>query len=251
MRKFLLLAVALMTASMVNSQVVKGTIGNGYYTISDGTTIPRYGLDFDNDSVIEFVVSAYFDMETYATYEGAHLEYRLDLFNNVITVSDDDYTSIKLLDEGSKVSAACSFLGEGEAMFSDFSAISATASYAGFMMTYGTSVHYGYARFHLSSDTVLWDAIYYNASPTQAITVGEVSEPTSLEQPVSQGFVAAAVDGLRINVVQENDDTVKVYDMGGRMVGTAQGENIFIPVPAPGVYVIRNSHASAKLVVGE
>ncbi len=71
----------------------------------------------------------------------------------------------------------------------------------------------------------------------------------------SVGIGNIAVDGISIRstgdciVVKGASDEVSVFDMMGRIVATAKGDEVTIPLPAAGVYLVRINNRVAKKVV--
>lgn len=156
------------------STIVQGTIGEGTFVNWNNQSSTLYGLDFDNDGVLEVSIKDGYD------YEGnqcgkSSLEYAYDKVK--IAVPSTDYWDIlRLLNEGDPIGSSTTFAGEGDAMFNDYTAVSTTASYVGFKLINGSTVKYAYAKIHRSGNAIVWDAIYCNTTSGESITAGATSK---------------------------------------------------------------------------
>lgn len=248
MKKALLFLGAALLCTMANAQVTRGTVGNGNYTDWSGETSTRYGLDFNNDGTCEFALNRGYDWDGNEYANGA-VEYVFSSTNNVHTDADMwDY--FKLLNTGDVINVASGFNGQGDCTFDDFSAIGSCA-YVGFRVQ-ANGLCYGYAKISLTGATVNWDEIYYNATPSSAITVGQTAggeEPVGIDEAEVNHFIAAAMDGHLLNIVQDRAEVINVFDITGRKVASVNSTNSTITLPAGGVYVLRSATTSAKIYV--
>jgi len=244
MKKITLFAALVMCASLAFAQVTKGTVGNGNFTNYASSTSVCYGLDFNNDGTCEFALKTGYDMGSGDEYANGSVEYVYSSSNNVLTNAETwDY--FQLLSLGQTVSVTSSFNGQGDCFFEDYSAIGNTA-YVGFRLKY-TGIHYGYAKISLSGATVSWDAIYYNATASAAIAVGETA--TDVDNAAANHFIAAAMDGHQLNIVQDNDEVIDIYTVNGMKVESVKGTNVTVTLPAGGVYVLKSATSSTKILV--
>lgn len=249
MKKIVLSMAMLMGMAALNAQVTRGTVGEGTYTNWDNQTSFCEGLDFNNDGVLEFALMHGYDMNTGEEIANGAVQYVYSSNNNVHTDADMwDY--FKLLNSGDQLSSASAFNGQGDCYFEDYAALS-QPRYVGFRVSVGGSLHYGYAKVSYSSNAVNWHEIYYNATAGAAITVGQTSGggTQGIDEVEANRFVVAAMDGHRINVMQQGAEQIYVFDLAGRKVAATNSQNSVIELPAAGVYVVRSATATAKIAV--
>lgn len=250
MKKTLLVVLTLMIGSAAGAQVTRGTVGEGSYTDWSNETSTRFGLDFNNDGICEFAVNYGYAPSAGTVVNSGAVEYVYDSGNNVRT-DEATWDFFNLLEVGYEINSSCGFNGAGDCYFFDYAAIGDCA-YVGFRLKYGNDYHYAYAKVSFADDTIVyWNEIYHNATPNASIAVGQTSggAPVGIETADGGHFVVAAMDGHRINILQQHAGTVAVYDLGGRQVATAQGVNSTVALPGSGVYVVRSATATAKIFV--
>jgi len=251
MKKALFLLGAAMLCTIANAQVTRGTVGNASYTNWENQTETRMGLDFNNDGVNEFALNNGYDMNTGDAIENGAVEYVFSSTNNVHTDAEMwDY--FKLLNSGDVINVASGFNGQGDCYFEDYTAIG-NCAYVGFRIQAG-GMCYGYAKVSFNGTSVNWEEIFYNATPSAAITVGETGngggeEPVGINQAEANHFIAAAMGNHQLNIVQDQAETINVYDIAGRKVATVNSTNSTITLPAEGIYILRSATTSAKILV--
>ncbi len=123
-----------------------------------------------------------------------------------------------------------------------------------------STVDIGYTMLDSVTEGGHWLFLGWNDSATdnpRQIVVTSDTVIVALFQWVadSVGIGNIAVDGISIRstgdciVVKGASDEVSVFDMMGRMVATAKGDEVTIPLPAAGVYLVRINNRVAKKVV--
>lgn len=212
MKKFTLFAAILMVASLASAQVTKGTIGIGSYTNYAGSTSSEYGLDFDNDGVIDVVIRDGYDFSD-NTCGNASLEYS-DAKVQLVVPGEDSWDVLRLMNVNEVVGASCSFGGYGDGYFQDYTAVSTSASYVGFSYKKNGQTYYAYAKIHRTDSDVVWDGVYYNATANASITTG--STPTGIADRNINNKPAVRKVVIDGNLYIERDG--KLYDFSGRQV---------------------------------
>lgn len=212
MKKITLFAAMLMVAGLASAQVTQGTIGQGNYTNYASSTTTEYGLDFDNDGVIDVVIRDGYDFNGNACGK-ASFEYS-DSKVQLVVPNSDSWDILRLMNVNEVVGSSCSFGGYGDGYFEDFSAISTSASYVGFRYTKNGQNHYAYAKLHRSGNDVVWDGVYYNATANTSITTG--STPTGIADRNINNKPAVRKVVIDGNLYIERDG--KLYDFSGRQV---------------------------------
>ena len=77
---------------------------------------------------------------------------------------------------------------------------------------------------------------------------GYFAEGAGIGDITEDGIILYSRDGQI--VVEGSTDEVRVFDIVGRLVATATGENIAIRVPCVGVYMMKTgTHPARKVVV--
>ena len=106
MKKILLISIAILVSSAMYASVVKGTIGMGRYTDWEGNISTEYGLDFNNDGNIEFVLT---NQGYEPEHPNAYIMYDGSLNHGVLTqganVSTGDWDKTQPLTSGTNVSS--------------------------------------------------------------------------------------------------------------------------------------------------
>ena len=84
MKRLFLLSLALLTFSIANSQIVNGHIGTGNITIAGTEWTNVYGIDFNNDGILEFRLSDFSGVE--GNQVNAYISYNwTEGGNNVVS----------------------------------------------------------------------------------------------------------------------------------------------------------------------
>ena len=175
---FFMLSVMLVVMT-ANAQITEGRIGTGDITIWGVTYNDAYGLDFDNDGVLEFRIS---DFSGYPTiYNGGFgYEYEEDGSNIMADESQWDYVGV--LEAGVTVgpSSAEQFRGYGDGYF-DYENIELGTHYLGFRIKLSDGVHYGWAEYTMAyagDDYIAtFNRCYYNATVGESIETGDTGDP--------------------------------------------------------------------------
>lgn len=210
MKKISFLAALLFAASFAFAQVTTATIGQGTYTDWSGNASTAYGIDFNNDGILEISIKDGYDFNGNACGKSS-LEYSDSKIQLVI--DGDSWDVLRLLNAGDVINSSTPTGGYGDGYIDDINAVSTTASYVGFKYTVAGQSFYSFAKIHREGNNVVWDKVYYNATPNAAITVGanvgiqdrNMENASTTRKVVINGVVYIERDG-------------KLYDFSGRRV---------------------------------
>lgn len=210
MKKISFLAALLFAASFAFAQVTTATIGQGTYTDWSGNASTAYGIDFNNDGILEISIKDGYDFNGNACGKSS-LEYSDSKIQLVI--DGDSWDVLRLLNAGDVINSSTPTGGYGDGYIDDINAVSTTASYVGFKYTVAGQSFYSFAKIHRDGNNVVWDKAYYNATPNAAITVNanvgiqdrNVENASTTRKVVINGVVYIERDG-------------KLYDFSGRRV---------------------------------
>lgn len=233
MKKFFILlgAVMFLALARLDAQIVVGTVGQGSFTDWSGSTSSRFGLDFNNDGVLEFVLK---DAEASVSATRCALEWSYsDNGNNVWTAGDlnqGGWDEILAISANASISSSGNWEGQGDAYlvnYYDEVVVPVNQDfYVGFRVKVNGSTHYGWARVKLTGNansgyTADWQQIAYNSTPNAPISAGQtgnvgikehqISGITIYPNPVQNILI---IDGL------EQVANVTIYDMYGNMMFT-------------------------------
>lgn len=172
MKKTILFAALLLSASLTFAQVTRGTVGQGNYTAWDGQTTVCNGIDFNNDGILEMKFNLGYDLEG-GTWENGSVEF--DYQQVQIVAQEGAWDYFDLLGANTSVNVGSNLAGEGDAMFYDITEVPATGCYLGFSFLINSQPHYAYAKIHSTGSAIVWDEVYYNATPGAPIVTGETS----------------------------------------------------------------------------
>lgn len=170
------------------SGVVIGTVGNGNFIGWDGSTYPAYGLDFNNDGVLEFKLSdAGADVNCYIEYNMTNQ------VNNIWSngTSDDGWDLPKNLTVNTQIGSNGNWIGQGDCSLISWSdgttvfTVGAT-SYMGFRFKIGNNTHYGWAKVKITGSssigyTATFEQIAYESTPNTSINVAQTAGLNSIE----------------------------------------------------------------------
>lgn len=215
MKKFTLFAALAMCATFVFGQVTKGTIGNGNFTNWQGTTSEEYGLDFNNDGILEAKLITGYDMNTGDDWTNGSIEYAYGKLE-IVVPNSETWDVFSLMNQGETVGSTSLFAGQGDAYFDDYSTVSTTASYVGLKIVINSSTYYAYAKIHRDAQEIVWDEIYYNATANASITIGDTGSGTGFEYV--NAVAAPQVRMVAIEGVIYIERDGKLYDFSGRLV---------------------------------
>lgn len=210
MKKISFLAALLFAASFAFAQVTTATIGQGTYTDWSGNASTAYGIDFNNDGILEISIKDGYDFNGNACGKSS-LEYSDSKIQLVI--DGDSWDVLRLLNAGDVINSSTPTGGYGDGYIDDINAVSTTASYVGFKYTVAGQSFYSFAKIHRDGNNVVWDKVYYNATPNAAITVNanvgiqdrNMENASTTRKVVINGVVYIERDG-------------KLYDFSGRRV---------------------------------
>ena len=253
MKKVLLISIAILCSAAMHASVVKGTIGMGRYTDWDGTISTEYGLDFNNDGNLEFML-------TNQGYEPEHpnalIMYDGSLNHGVLTQGADvpagDWDKVQPLASGSSVGAASNYWGSmGDAylvnMMNSCVMPVGQDTYVGFKIEVGSNIHYGYAKVNVSGNAssgynVDWKEIYYETEPGKTILVGAVSLVNNVEKKHFSIYPNPTSEYIAITGVQ-NITKIEIYNSLGVRVReitvTNPNELYDIRDLSNGIYIVR------------
>lgn len=213
MKKFTLFAALFFATAFSFAQITEGTIGQGSFTNYSGTTSTCYGIDFNNDGVLEIAIK-----ENSYDYEGNECGYgNIEYSDSKIQIvaGTESWDVFLLLNEGSNISSSNNFSGYGDAYFYNFNDVSTAASYVGFRWTNNSQNYYAYAKVHRNGNNIVWDKVYYNATAGTAITVG--ATPTGIEKyttPTPAATIRKVVIG-GVLYIERGDE---LYELTGRRI---------------------------------
>ena len=159
MKKLLTICTSLLLSTSMFATIVVGTVGNGNFIDWQNVSTPAFGLDFNNDGVLEFKLSnSGFDIENINCY----IEYNA---SSPIPAPVPAHTTT--LD--------CSLTN-----WTDDSPVFAvgTVSYMGFRFKLGSNTHYGWAKVVISGTpttgyTATFQKIAYESTPNTPIGAGQ------------------------------------------------------------------------------
>lgn len=210
MKKISFLAALLFAASFAFAQVTTATIGQGNYTDWSGNTTTVYGIDFNNDGNLEIAIKDGYDFSGNACGKSS-LEYSDSKIQLVI--DGDSWDVLRLLNAGDVINSSTATGGYGDGYINDINEISTTASYVGFKYTVSGQSYYSFAKIHREGNNVVWDKVYYNATPNAAITVGANVGIQDRNMENASTTRKVVING--VVYIERNGD---LYDFTGRRV---------------------------------
>lgn len=138
-----------------------GKIGNGSITINGETANNVFGVDFDNDGVLEFRIGGDGTDYVYLSYDYAS-------GNNIVNKADQwDY--IEPLGREVTIDGTSRFEGQGDAMFDDMATLP-NLFFIGCRIVKADGTHYGWIKAHYVNGRVEWGECVYRSTPGVAIT---------------------------------------------------------------------------------
>lgn len=247
MKRLVLLSLALLTFSIANAQIANGRIGNGNITIAGTEWTDVYGIDFNNDGILEFRLSDFSGIE--GNQVNAYISYNWTEGGNNVVSDPEVWDYAAVLAAGQVVDANSTFGGYGDATFQDLTTVPERI-FVGFRILLADGVHYGWAEAVVStsaSDIVLnWVACAYNTTPNASVTIGNTAAITHVEAPAIHAY---ALGNNRLRVVTDGSE-VMLYDISGRQLNTIPCNNeVTITMQQSGLYLVRVGSITRKVMV--
>ena len=247
MKRLVLLSLALLTFSIANAQIANGRIGTGNITIAGTEWTDVYGIDFNNDGILEFRLSDFSGVE--GNQVNAYISYNWTEGGNNVVSDPEVWDYAAVLAAGQVVDANSAFGGYGDATFQDLTSVPERI-FVGFRILLADGVHYGWAEAVVStsaSDIVLnWVACAYNTTPNASITIGNTAAITHVEAPAIHAY---ALGNNRLHVETDGSE-VMLYDISGRQLNTIPCNNeVTITMQQSGLYLVRVGSITRKVMV--
>ena len=225
-----------------DAQITQGRIGNGDITIYGTEWNDVYGLDIDNDGILEIRIS---DFESTPTIYNGAFSYDYEDNGTNILADENMWDYVAVLDAGVTVGAGNSslFAGYGDAYF-DGSNISVGTHYLAFRIKLDDGLHYAWAEYTMTEESgnyrATFNACYYNATVGADIVTGDTgSDSCMMTAPFSENF-DALTSGIPDCWTQEASNSARAewtYDATGHSgsclsFGDWYGENSRLIFPA-------------------
>ncbi|MBQ6046737.1 MAG: fibronectin type III domain-containing protein [Bacteroidales bacterium] len=176
MKKLMLfMLAALLGIAGANAQVTQGAIRTGEITIAGSTTSDAYGLDFDNDGVLEIRIMDFTGSPT--VYNG-YFAYNWEDGGTNIIADENVWDYVGVLESGVTVGSASSslFAGYGDASFDTYGTIALGTHYLGLRIKLTDGVHYAWAEYTMTQEgddyRATWNSCYYEATVGADIVTG-------------------------------------------------------------------------------
>ena len=251
MKKTLFLVAAMLTIGIANAQIAIGRIGTGNINIAGTEWSEVYGIDFDNDGVLEFRISDFSSAN--ATWTGAYLSYNWTEGGNNVYADPAAWDYAAVLAEGDVIDAYGAFNGYGDAAFADLTTVPEHI-FVGFRILLADGVHYGWAEATVvasaaSADIELrWTRCAYNTTPGAAIAAGQ-SSTTAIADNLPDGVSVSAI-GHNTLRIEAPDNLVTLMGIDGREVATLHvAGHATLQAPSAGVYLLRIGTRTTKVLV--
>ena len=248
MKRLVLLSLALLTFSIANAQIANGRIGTGNITIAGTEWTDVYGIDFNNDGILEFRLSDFSGVE--GNQVNAYISYNWTEGGNNVVSDPEVWDYAAVLASGQVVDANSTFGGYGDATFQDLTTVPERI-FVGFRILLADGVHYGWAEAVVStsaSDIVLnWVACSYNTTPNAPVTIGNTAAITHVEAPAIHAY---ALGNNRLHVETDGSEVIMLYDISGRQLNTIPCNNeVTITMQQSGLYLVRVGSTTRKVMV--
>lgn len=247
MKKISLLTIALLTLGIANAQITTGRIGTGNITIAGTEWTNVYGIDFNNDGILEFRLSDFSGVS--GNQVNAYISYDWTEGGNNVVADPEIWDYAAVLASGEVIDANSNFAGYGDATFQDLTT-APERIFVGFRILLADGVHYGWAEATVttsSSDINLdWVACAYNATPNAPVTTGAAVAITHVE---TSALHAYALGNNRLHVVTDGNE-VMLYDISGRRLNTIPcNSEVTINLQQSGIYLVRVGNTTRKVMV--
>lgn len=246
MKKTLFLAASMLLLATASAQIANGRIGNGNINIAGTEWTDVYGIDFNNDGILEFRLS---DYESAGLYTNAYISYNWTEGGNNIIADPEVWDYAGILSANDVIDEHGNFAGYGDATFDDL-LNAPSVIYVGFRILLSDGVHYGWASANVypsaNNVDVQWTACAYNTVPGAAIAAGQTGG-NAIADAAMPAFQACALGQSSLRI-EAGDSEVKVYDLGGRLLNTVRGTTT-LTMPETGVYLLRAEGTTRKVLV--
>ena len=247
MKKTLFFASALLLFSIGNAQIANGRIGNGNINIAGKEWTNVYGIDFNNDGVLEFRLSDFSGAT--GTQTNAYISYNWTENGNNIVADPDMWDYVAILTSGTIIDANSNFAGYGDATFQDLTT-APERIFVGFRISLADGIHFGWAEAVVETSgndiNLNWVACAYNTTPNAPIVAGTAVGIANVGQP---GFRVYALGGNQLRIETDNDDVV-IYDINGRILNTIRcNGTVTINMPKSGLYLVQVGKTTRKVFV--
>ena len=244
-----LFAVAVGLAA-VNAQVTQGRIGNGNITISGTPWTDVYGLDFNNDGVLEIRIS---DFSGDPSVYNGYFSYNWEDGGTNILADENVWDYVGVLEGGVTIGAASAslFAGYGDAAFDSYGTIALGTHYLGFRIKLADGVHYGYAKYTMAQEggdyRATFTNCYYNATVGAGIVTGDEGSTQGIGAAEGTTKIAiypnTATDWVSVNMDNAEGATVSIMDVSGHKVMSTTLEEgsakLNVESLAKGAYFVR------------
>lgn len=247
MKKTLLFASALLLLGIGNAQIANGRIGNGNINIAGTEWTDVYGIDFNNDGVLEFRLSDFSGVT--GTQTNAYISYNWTENGNNIVADPDMWDYVAILASGTVIDANSNFAGYGDATFQDLGT-APRHFFVGFRISLADGIHFGWAEAvveTLGDDINLnWVACAYNTAPNAPVAAGTAAGIADVGQP---RFCAYALGGNLLHV-ETDDNNVSIYYIDGRILNTIRcNGTVTVMMPKSGLYLVQVGKTTRKVYV--
>ena len=247
MKRIVLLSLALLMFSIANAQIANGRIGIGNIIIAGTEWTDVYGIDFNNDGILEFRISDFSGVT--GNQVNAYISYNWTEGGNNVVSDPEVWDYAAVLTSGQVVDASSNFDGYGDATFQDLTTVPERI-FVGFRILLDDGVHYGWAEATVSTsanDIVLnWGSCTYNTTPNAPVTIGSTAAIANVETPTVRAY-ALGENRLR---VETDGDEVSIFDIDGRQLNSVHcNGSVTVNMQQSGLYFVRVGCATRKVVV--
>ncbi|MFA7132012.1 MAG: T9SS type A sorting domain-containing protein [Bacteroidales bacterium] len=250
MKKLLTICTSLLLSTSMFATIVVGTVGNGNFIDWQNVSTPAFGLDFNNDGVLEFKLSnSGFDIENINCY----IEYNASSpINNIwaIGTEDENWDIPKNLTLNTQIGTSGNWVGMGDCSLTNWTDDSpvfavGTVSYMGFRFKLGSNTHYGWAKVVISGTpttgyTATFQKIAYESTPNTPIGAGQGALGlSSIKTNNLSIYPNPATNMINING-SENTSKIVISNILGEktMEINSPSNSINIESLKPGVYFL-------------
>lgn len=265
MRKIITICAAFLLSTSMFAGIVIGTVGTGNFVDWENVSSPAFGLDFNNDGILEFKLSNIgFDIENINCY----IEYNP---TNPITniwaagTADENWDIPKNLAFNTQVGASGNWIGMGDCSMTNWSDDSpvfavGTTAYMGFRFKIGANTHYGWAKVIISGTaalgyTTVFQQIAYESTPNTPIAAGQTAQVglNDISSTNLSIYPNPATDIVNVIGAQNSSKIIISNVLGQKAIEVSPKTNsINIESLKPGVYFLTifngNKTSTKKLI---